>query len=80
MLKQSVSDDVLSTPRTETHRLENLVTHVEPFQGRLPGSYFRNDSLKFDHGQVLAKWTLYRADGTAVTTAHTYGVSTMRDA
>jgi len=75
LLKESVSDDVLSTnPGDETHGLENLVAHVEQFQRRLPGSYFKINSLKFHHEQVLTEWTLYKADGTAVTTAHTYGV------
>lgn len=75
LLKESVSDDVLSTnPGDETQGLENLVAHVERFQGRLPGSYFKINSLKFHHEQVLTEWTLYKADGTAVTTAHTYGV------
>ncbi|WP_446743532.1 nuclear transport factor 2 family protein [Silvibacterium acidisoli] len=75
LLKESVSDDVLSiNPGDDTHGLENLVTHVEKFQQRLPGSYFKINSLKFHHEQVLTEWTLYKADGTAVTTAHTYGI------
>ena len=75
LLAESVSDDVLSTnPGDETQGLESLVTHVEQFQQRLPGSYFKINSLKLHHEQVLTEWTLYKADGTAVTTAHTYGV------
>jgi SnoaL-like domain len=75
LLTKSVSDDVLSTnPGDETQGLERLVAHVEQFQQRLPGSYFTINSLKFHHEQVLTEWTLYKADGTAVTTAHTYGV------
>jgi hypothetical protein len=75
LLTESVSDDVISTnPGDGTQGLESLVLHVEQFQQRLPGSYFKINSLKFHHEQVLAEWTLYKADGTAVTTAHTYGV------
>ena len=75
LLVASVSDDVLSTnPGDETQGLEALVSHVEQFQKRLPGSYFKINSLKFHHEQVLTEWTLYKADGSAVTTAHTYGV------
>jgi hypothetical protein len=75
LLTQSVSDDVLSTnPGDETQGLEDLVAHVEQFQKRLPGSYFKINSLKFHHEQVLTEWTLYKADGAPVTTAHTYGV------
>lgn len=75
LLSESVSGDVLSTnPGDETQGLESLVAHVEEFQRRLPGSYFTMNSLKFHHEQALAEWTLYKADGTAVTTACTYGV------
>jgi hypothetical protein len=75
LLAASVSNDVLSTnPGDEAQGLENLVAHVEQFQNRLPGSYFKINSLKFHHEQVLTEWTLYKADGNAVTTAHTYGV------
>jgi len=75
LLTESVSKDVLSTnPGDETHGLENLMAHVVQFQNRLPGSYFKINSLKFHHEQVLTEWTLYKADGTPVTTAHTYGV------
>ena len=75
LLAASVSDDVLSTnPADEAQGLGKLVAHVEQFQKRLPGSYFKLNSLKFHHEQVLAEWTLYQADGTAVTTAHTYGI------
>ena len=75
LLTASVSADVLSTnPGDETQGLESLVAHVEQFQQRLPGSYFKINSLKFHHEQVLTDWTLYKADDTAVTTAHTYGV------
>jgi hypothetical protein len=74
LLTESVSNDVLSTnPGDETQGLESLVAHVEQFQQRLPGSYFKINSLKFHHEQTLAEWTLYKADGAAVTTAHTYG-------
>jgi hypothetical protein len=75
LLTESISEDVLSTnPGDEAHGLEALIEHVEQFQKRLPGSYFTINSLKFHHEQVLAEWTLYKADRTAVTTAHTYGV------
>jgi predicted ester cyclase len=75
LLGESVSDDVVSeNPGDEAHGIDALVAHVEKFQQRLPGSYFKIDSLKFHHEQVLTEWTLYKADGAVVTTAHTYGV------
>src|ERR1700709_1707727 len=75
LLTESVSEDVLSTnPGDETQGLDSLLAPVGQFQQRLPGSYFKINSLKFHHEQVLTDWTLYKADGTALTTAHTYGV------
>jgi hypothetical protein len=75
LLRESVSDDVLSTnPGDELEGIEELIAHVEKFQQRLPGSYFKLNSLKVHHEQALTEWTLYKADGTAITTAHTYGV------
>lgn len=75
LLGESVSDDVVSeNPSDETHGIDALIAHVERFQQRLPGSYFKINSLKFHHEQVLTEWTLLKADGTVVTTAHTYGV------
>jgi hypothetical protein len=72
---ESVSDDILSeNPGDEAHGIDALIAHVEKFQQRLPGSYFKMNKLHFHHEQALADWTLYKADGTAITTAHTYGV------
>lgn len=75
LIEESVSDDVVSeNPGDEAHGIEALIAHIEKFQQRLPGSYFKLDKLKFHHGQALAEWTLYKADGDPVTTAHTYGI------
>lgn len=74
LLRESVSDDIVSeNPSDEANGIDALIAHVERFQQRLPGAYFKINSLKFHHDQVLTEWTLYKADGTVVTTAHTYG-------
>jgi hypothetical protein len=73
LLGQCVSDDVVSTnPGEEFSGYEGLVAHVEQFQQRLPGAYFKNNKLLFHHEQVLSEWTLYKSDDTALRTAHTY--------
>jgi hypothetical protein len=75
LLRASVSDDVLSTnPGEETQGFESLVTHVEQFQQRLPGAYFKINKLLFHHDEVLTEWTLYKSDETPLSTAHTHGV------
>jgi predicted ester cyclase len=75
LLGESVSDDVISeNPGDEAHGIDALTAHIERFQQRIPDSYFKINSLKFHHEQVLTEWTLYKADGAVVTTAHTYGV------
>jgi hypothetical protein len=74
LLRDCVSDDVVSTnPGEEGQGFELLVAHVEQFQQRLPGAYFKLNKLLFHHEQVLADWTLYKGDGTELRTANTYG-------
>jgi hypothetical protein len=73
LLRQSVSDDVVSAnPAEESQGLDNLVAHVEQFQQRLPGAYFKSNKLFVHHGQLLSEWTLYKSDDSALRTAHTY--------
>ena len=74
LLQKSLSDDVVSTnPAEETEGFEGLLVHVEQFQQRLPGAYFKLNKLLFHHEQALAEWTLYKSDGSALRTARTYG-------
>lgn len=75
LLRKTVTDDVVSTnPVEESHGFDALLEHVEKFQQRLPGAYFRLNKLLTHHSQVLLEWTLYKGDDAAVTTAHTHGV------
>ena len=74
LLTQTVSDDNKSTnPGDEFYGLESLIVHVEQFQQRLPGAYFKLNKLLFHHQQALSEWTLYKSDGTSLGTANTYG-------
>ena len=74
LLEQTVSDDIVSAnPGDEFHGLESLIVHVEQFQQRLPGAYFKLNKLLFHHEQALSEWTLYKGDDTALRTANTYG-------
>ncbi len=74
LLEQTVSDDIVSTnPGDEFKGLESLLVHIEQFQQRLPGAYFKLNKLLFHHEQGLSEWTLYKSDGTPLRTAHTYG-------
>lgn len=80
LLGESVSDDVVSENKAdEMHGIDALVAHIEKFQQRLPGAYFKIDTLKFHHGQSLAELTLFKADGGEVAKAHTYGVFNDQD-
>ena len=73
LLRQSVSDDVVSAnPAEESQGFDNLVAHVEQFQQRLPGAYFKSNKLFVHHRQLLSEWTLYTSDDSAFRTAHTY--------
>lgn len=75
LLRETVSNDVLAAnPGEEMQGLDVLIDHVEKFQQRLPGSYFKLNSLKFHHEQALAELTLYKADDSAMGIAYTYAV------
>jgi hypothetical protein len=75
LLRESVSDDVVSTnPGEEIHGFAGLAAHVQEFQQRLPGAYFKINKLLFHHEQALTEWTLYKGDETPLRTAYTYGV------
>ena len=73
LLRECVSDSVVSTnPGEQTKSFESLVAHVDQFQQRIPGAYFKNNKLLFHHEQLLAEWTLYKRDDTPLRTANTY--------
>jgi hypothetical protein len=75
LLWESVSSDVRSiNPAEETQGFEGLLAHVEEFQHRLPGAYFKINKLLFHHEEVLAEWTLYKSDETPLRTAYTHGL------
>ena len=74
VLRQCVTDDVVSIlPNEENHGLIKLLQHIEQFQQKRPGSYFKSNKLSIHHAQFLAELTLYSKDGSAIATAHTYG-------
>ena len=73
LLRQSVSDVVVSSnPTDEVRGMDDLVAHVDQFQQRLPGAYFRSNQLFFHHNQILSEWPLYNSDAPPLRTAHTY--------
>jgi hypothetical protein len=73
LLRQSVSDDVVFTnPTGDGKGFSNLIEHIEGFQKRAPGGYFRSSQLLTHHGELLAEWTLYRNDGSEFLTGHTF--------
>ena len=73
LLRQSVTDDVVSTnPTGEVQGLANLMEHIRQFQQKSPGAYFNSNTLLAHHGQLLSEWTMFKKDGAKITTAHTY--------
>jgi len=74
LLRQSVVDDIVfSNPTGDEGRgFGNLVEHVSQFQKKNPGGYFTSNKLFHHHDQLLSEWTMYKKDGSALVTAHTY--------
>jgi hypothetical protein len=74
LLRQSVSDDVgFTNPTGDGKGFSNLIEHIEGFQKRAPGAYFKSNKLLAHHGELLAEWALFKKDGSEFTTGHTYG-------
>ena len=74
LLGQSVSDNVVFTnPKGGGEGRSQLIEHIEHFQTRNPGASFKSNKLLAHHGQFLLEWTMFKKDGSQVTTAHTYG-------
>ncbi len=74
LLKQSVADDVAFSNPTgnEGHGIGELSDHVAQFQTKLPGAYFKSTNLLTHHGQLLSEWTMHKADGSEITSGHTF--------
>lgn len=73
LLKCSVSEEVSYTnPTGEGRGLNALLEHTVNFQKQMPGAYFVSNKLITHHGELLSEWTMYREDGAAVATAHTF--------
>jgi hypothetical protein len=73
LIRSSVAEEAIFTsPNIEGQGIENLLNHIEDFQGKFPGAYFRANSVLEQHGQLLAEWTMFSKDGTEFLTAHSY--------
>ena len=66
LLQQSVADDVVFTnPGGEGKTRAELISHIEDFQKKMPGAYFKTDKLLVHHGEMLAMWTMHKKDDDA---------------
>ena len=73
LLRQSVTEDIISlNPGDECQSIEALIKHIEVFQTRMAGAYFKVNNLQVHHDHLLSEWTLFRADNAAVATGHTH--------
>ena len=73
LLAQSVSDDVVFTnPGGEGKTRGGLSKHIEDFRNKMPGCHFKTDRLISHHGECLAVWSMYKADGAKVATGYNF--------
>ncbi|RWE85064.1 MAG: nuclear transport factor 2 family protein [Mesorhizobium sp.] len=73
LLKQSVSDDVVFTnPGGEGKTRNGLIAHIEDFQKKMPGTFFKTDKVFVHHGELLAIWSMYKSDDTKVATGYNF--------
>ena len=73
LIRASVADDLtFSNPGIDGRGVESLLGHIARFQDAFPGSRFRINWIRRQHGQVLAEWTQLDGDGSELVTAHSY--------
>ena len=73
LLEQAVADDVVFTnPGGEGKTRQGLIRHIEGFRQKMAGAYFKTDQLFRHHGELLAVWSMYKADHTKVATGYNF--------
>ena len=73
ILSRSVADDcVYSDPTDLCHGVDELITHIEGSQKKVPGARFRNDKLLVHHDQAMSNWTMFDGNGATVATGTSY--------
>jgi hypothetical protein len=73
LLEQSVSDDVAFTnPGGQGTGRAVLGEHIERLQKAMPGAYFSTDKIFVHHDELLAVWSLYKQDGTRLSTGYNF--------
>lgn len=73
IVRANVAEDVaFSNPGADGRGLDTLLGHIARFQERFPGGRFEINWFRQQHGQVLAEWTQYNADGSVFLTANSY--------
>lgn len=73
LLENSVAEDVIFTnPAGDGQSRVGLSAHIEKFQKDNPGAYFNTDKVFAQRDKLLAKWSMYRQDGTKVATGYNF--------
>lgn len=73
LLKGSVADAVVFTnPGGQGQSLEGLMTHIEGFQGNLPGASFSTERIYEHDGEFLAIWSMNKPGQGKVATGYNY--------
>ena len=73
LLEQSVADEVVFTnPAGDGSTRAGLNAHIAKFQQGFPGAYFKTDQVYPQQDKLLAVWSLFKSDGTKVTTGYNF--------
>jgi hypothetical protein len=73
LLEQAVADDVVFTnPGGQGVNRDDLIAHIGNFRKQMPGMYFKTDKILSHHGEFLAVWSMYKADGAPVATGYNF--------
>ncbi len=73
LLRASLASDVAFTsPDSDEHGIDRMITTITAFQARFTGGYFRSTLLRQQHDQLLAAWTMFDRDDVALVNGHSY--------
>lgn len=71
LLRQTVTGDCeFASPVAEGHNRQELTSTIEAFQTQSPGATITTHTLIVHHQQLLAAWTIYSKEGTAILSGH----------
>ncbi len=73
LIETSLAYDVAYTHTDgEEHGINRMIANITAFQKQYNGCYFRTTTLRQQHGQLLAAWTMFDRNDASLVNGHSY--------